>query len=125
MEDKGIKKESETEEGLSSGEAAAFSRLWRAIDQLEAHIARHYEVTHDTTALETQMHMLNEDRSKLAAQLDQAQNRANRLEEANKIVSHRLIKAMETLRLLLESSEAGSEKQNASKLLEGEEHGGR
>ena len=43
-----------------------------------------------------------EDRSRLAQELDQSENRSNRLEEANREVSRRLVTAMETIRAVLD-----------------------
>jgi hypothetical protein len=43
-----------------------------------------------------------EDRSRIALELDQSQDRANRLEEANREVSRRLVTAMETIRAVLD-----------------------
>jgi len=42
------------------------------------------------------------DRSRLAQELDQAEFRANRLEEVNREVSRRLVTAMETIRAVLD-----------------------
>ena len=48
------------------------------------------------------MQRLNADRSRLAQELDTSEARAERLEEANKEVSRRLVTAMETIRAVLD-----------------------
>ena len=45
---------------------------------------------------------MNADRAKLATELDNSEARAERLEEANKEVSRRLVTAMETIRAVLD-----------------------
>ena len=45
---------------------------------------------------------MNADRAKLATELDSSEARAERLEEANKEVSRRLVTAMETIRAVLD-----------------------
>ncbi len=51
---------------------------------------------------ESEVRRVHVDRSRLAQELDQAQFRANRLEEVNREVSRRLVTAMETIRAVLD-----------------------
>ncbi|MEZ5802433.1 MAG: DUF4164 domain-containing protein [Rhizobiaceae bacterium] len=51
---------------------------------------------------EAEVQRLNADRSRLAQELDTSEARAERLEEANKEVSRRLVTAMETIRAVLD-----------------------
>ena len=51
---------------------------------------------------EAEVQRMNADRSRLAQELDGAQGRAERLSDANKEVSRRLVTAMETIRAVLD-----------------------
>ena len=51
---------------------------------------------------EAEVQRMNADRSRLAQELDNSEARAERLEEANKEVSRRLVTAMETIRAVLD-----------------------
>ena len=52
--------------------------------------------------METEVQRMNADRSRLAQELDNSEARAERLEDANKEVSRRLVTAMETIRAVLD-----------------------
>ena len=52
--------------------------------------------------IEQEIRRVHADRSRLAQDLDQAEFRANRLEEVNREVSRRLVTAMETIRAVLD-----------------------
>jgi molecular chaperone GrpE (heat shock protein) len=68
-------------------------RLGKAIDTLEHAVA---------AEAEAEVQRMNADRARLAQELDNSEARAERLEEANKEVSRRLVTAMETIRAVLD-----------------------
>ena len=76
--------------------------LRRALAGLENAIDARIEKEHDVSEAESEVRRMNSDRSRLAEELDQSQHRANRLEEANREVSRRLVAAMETIRAVLD-----------------------
>ena len=81
---------------------AALKRLESALDFLESAVERRLEGTREVASLETELHRLGTDRSRLAQSLDAAEARKARLEEANNEVSRRLIAAMESIRSVLD-----------------------
>jgi len=81
----------------------ALTRLSRAVDGLEAAVNRRAEADETINALQEEVQSLGDDRSELAQSLDKARGRASRLEEVNQEVSRRLVKAMETIRTILEA----------------------
>lgn len=78
------------------------SRLGQAIDALEISVAAKLEHEQDYGEAEAEVQRMNADRSRLAQELDNSEARAERLEEANKEVSRRLVTAMETIRAVLD-----------------------
>ena len=81
---------------------AALDRLRLAVGGLENAVDQRFEREHDFSEAESEVRRMNADRSRLAQELDQAQDRANRLEEANREVSRRLVTSMETIRAVLD-----------------------
>jgi hypothetical protein len=79
----------------------ALRRLERSFELLEGAIERRLEGAAAVTALESELHRLGTDRSRLAQSLDAAEARSARLEEANREVSRRLVAAMESIREVL------------------------
>lgn len=77
-------------------------RLGRAMDALEHSAASRFEHEQDVKETEAEVQRMNADRSRLAQELDHSEGRADRLEEANKEVSRRLVTAMETIRAVLD-----------------------
>ncbi|GLS30433.1 MAG: DUF4164 domain-containing protein [Mesorhizobium sp.] len=77
-------------------------RLGKAIDTLENAVAARHEHEQDYSEAEAEVQRMNADRSRLAQELDNSEARAERLEEANKEVSRRLVSAMETIRAVLD-----------------------
>ncbi|MEO9336517.1 DUF4164 domain-containing protein [Mesorhizobium sp. SB112] len=77
-------------------------RLGKAIDSLENAVGARIEHEQDYTEAEAEVQRMNADRAKLAQELDNSEARAERLEEANKEVSRRLVTAMETIRAVLD-----------------------
>jgi len=78
------------------------SRLGRAMDSLEAAASARVEQDQDYAEAEAEVQRMNADRSRLAQELDASEARAERLEEANREVSRRLVTAMETIRAVLD-----------------------
>ncbi|MCC6206376.1 MAG: DUF4164 domain-containing protein [Hyphomicrobiales bacterium] len=80
----------------------AIARLSKAIEALESSVSGRLEQEQDYSEAEAEVQRLNADRSRLAQELDTSEARAERLEEANKEVSRRLVTAMETIRAVLD-----------------------
>jgi len=83
----------------------ATSRLTTALEALDAAVDRRIEIDRSRTILVEQMHALDADRAKLAADLDKETAKARRLETANRDVARRLDSAMDNIRHVLESQE--------------------
>ncbi len=83
--------------------ADAVKRLETAVSHLETAVQRRLDADRSLNALQDDLQRLGEDRSQLAASLDESEARASRLEEANKDVSRRLVSAMETIRSVLDA----------------------
>ena len=77
-------------------------RLGKAIETLENAVHARMEQDQDYSEAEAEVQRMNADRSRLAQELDNSEARAERLEEANKEVSRRLVTAMETIRAVLD-----------------------
>ena len=84
---------------------AATRRLSLALDQLEAAAEQRMENERGRAALSEQVHALDADRSKLAADLDVQLARSRQLEAANRDIARRIDAAMENVRLVLESND--------------------
>ncbi len=78
------------------------ARLGKAIEALESAVAERLEYERDYSEAEAEVQRMNADRSRLAQELDNSEARAERLEDANKEVSRRLVTAMETIRAVLD-----------------------
>lgn len=88
-----------------TGEATlkeVIARLSRAMEVLEDAVAARLEREQDYGEAEAEVQRMNADRARLAHELDNSEARADRLEEANKEVSRRLVTAMETIRAVLD-----------------------
>lgn len=83
---------------------ASLDQLRRALSGLENAIDARIDKERDFVEAEGEVKRMNADRSRLAQELDQSEHRANRLEEANREVSRRLVTAMETIRAVLDRS---------------------
>ncbi len=77
-------------------------RLGKAMDMLEQAATSRLEHESDYSEAEAEVQRMNSDRSRLAQELDISEARAERLQEANKEVSRRLVTAMETIRAVLD-----------------------
>lgn len=80
----------------------AIGRLGKAIETLETAVAARLDEQVDATEVEAEVQRMNADRAKLAQELDNSEARAERLENANREVSRRLVTAMETIRAVLD-----------------------
>lgn len=78
------------------------SRLARAMDALENSAGAQLEQVQDYAEAEAEVQRMNADRARLAQELDTSEARADRLAEANREVSRRLVTAMETIRAVLD-----------------------
>ncbi len=88
-----------------TGEATlkeVITRLARAIDGLEDAVSARLDRDQDYAEAEAEVQRMNADRARLAQELDNAEARSDRLEEANREVSRRLVTAMETIRAVLD-----------------------
>lgn len=83
----------------------ATRRLGSAIDALEAAVNRRHEEDRQRDALEAQLQAFGSDRSKLAAELDTVRARSVDLESANREVSRRLERAVDTIRNVLAAND--------------------
>jgi hypothetical protein len=84
----------------------ALRRLDSAIDLLEGAVDQRFENERKVAGLESEVHRLGTDRSRLAQSLDSAEARSARLEDANREVSRRLVTAMESIRDVLQRNGA-------------------
>ena len=80
----------------------ALKRLESAFATLESVAYARLEREADFSGAEEEVQRMNSDRARLAQELDKSEARAERLEEANKEVSRRLVTAMETIRAVLD-----------------------
>jgi hypothetical protein len=78
------------------------ARLARAMEELEAAVGGHIEKAGEQAETEAEVQRMNADRARLAQELDNSESRAERLEDANREVSRRLVTAMETIRAVLD-----------------------
>jgi predicted nucleic acid-binding Zn-ribbon protein len=81
---------------------SALTELSAAITNLENAIDMRIERQRETGEIDNEVKRVHVDRARLAHELDQAEFRANRLEEVNREVSRRLVTAMETIRAVLD-----------------------
>ena len=82
---------------------AALRQLDDAIGRLDAAVSRRIAAEGDLADLTEQFARMEEDRARLAQDLDEEAARAGRLEDANKEVSRRLVTAMESIRGVLDA----------------------
>ena len=81
---------------------AASKRLALALDALAAAVERRRNADAGQVTLSAQLHAVDSDRSRLAAELDGMSARARSLEDVSREVIRRLDAAMATIRSLLE-----------------------
>ena len=83
----------------------ASRRLAAALDALEAAADCRREADRNEDALARQIHVLGDDRARLAGDLDQAMARSRKLESANREAAARIAQAIETIRGVLAGEE--------------------
>src|SRR5271167_644250 len=81
---------------------AASRRLTLALEALDEAAERRREADRGVEALANQVYALDNDRARLAGELDQAAARSRALETANRDVAQRIDQAIETIRGVLE-----------------------
>lgn len=81
---------------------AAITSLRQALAGLDNAVDMRFERERERSEIDGEVRRIHSDRSRLAQELDQAEFRANRLEEVNREVSRRLVTAMETIRAVLD-----------------------
>lgn len=99
-------------DGLDSGNSPLYGKLkplMAALDRLDDTVETILEGRKRLDSMDGEVTDLMLDRSRLAQTLDKAEARASRLEDANKEVSRRLVKAMDTIRQVLESDDTSSQ----------------
>lgn len=84
--------------------AEAFRRLAAALDLLEAAVARRAAMEAARADLTEELAVMQDDRARLALDLDAATARMKTLEAASQQVSRRLEKAGQTIRALIEEA---------------------
>jgi chromosome segregation ATPase len=80
----------------------AITSLRQALAALDNAVDMRFERERERSEIDGEVRRIHSDRSRLAQELDQAEFRANRLEEVNREVSRRLVTAMETIRAVLD-----------------------
>ncbi|WP_332065770.1 DUF4164 domain-containing protein [Bartonella sp. CB189] len=80
----------------------ALEQLEKALRTLEIAVINRNAVIDKNNEWEEEIQQMNADRSRLAQELDKTEAHIERLEEVNKEVSKRLIKAMETIRIVID-----------------------
>ncbi len=83
-------------------------RLGTALDHLEAAAARRAQADAARANLEDEFAVMQDDRARLATELDGALARSRNLDNANSEVAHRLERASATVRAVLAEVEPGS-----------------
>jgi hypothetical protein len=78
-------------------------RLTQALDQLDSAVDRKIEIEHSRKILTEQVHALDADRSRLAADLDVQLARVRELETVNRDIARRLDAAMNSIQLVLDA----------------------
>ena len=85
---------------------AATKRLTLALDALEAAVERRHEADKGDQSLSTQLHSLGSDRSRLAAELDEATARSREVETTNREIARRIDVAMDGIRAVIGTRES-------------------
>ena len=82
--------------------ASSLEKLDQAVASLEEAVSLRLEREAVLLDAEAEVQRMGADRSRLADALDGAENKAQRLESANREVSRRLVDAMESIRAVLD-----------------------
>ena len=87
---------------MKSGLSSALEKLDKALDALDVAVDVRIEREENLAQVESEVQRMGADRTRLAESLDGAEARAQRLENANREVSRRLVDAMESIRRVLD-----------------------
>ena len=90
------------QQGNGSSVQGLADRLNNALNLLERAIDARVERESELADTEAEVQRMGADRTRLAESLDEAQARAQRLENSNREVSRRLVDAMESIRAVLD-----------------------
>jgi predicted nucleic acid-binding Zn-ribbon protein len=90
---------------MSAAVDDALKRLQVAIGALEVTIARRLDVEHRRGDLETELQLMQDDRARLAVELESTSARLNRVETATDHVERRVHNAIGTIRGVLSRAE--------------------
>ncbi|MCL6229185.1 DUF4164 domain-containing protein [Bartonella bilalgolemii] len=80
----------------------ALEQLEKALRNLEVAVINHSTIIDKNNEWEEEIQRMNADRSRLAQELDKAEAQTERLILVNKDISKRLIKVMETIRIVVD-----------------------
>ncbi|MDD9330040.1 MAG: DUF4164 domain-containing protein [Bartonella sp.] len=80
----------------------ALEQLEKALRNLEVAVINHNTIIDKNNEWEEEIQRMNADRSRLAQELDKSEAQTERLTIVNKDVSKRLIKVMETIRVVVD-----------------------
>lgn len=80
----------------------AIKQLAEAVGTLENAVDARLEREQDFAGAQEEVQRMNSDRARLANLLDESEGRAERLADANREVSNRLVSAMETIRAVVD-----------------------
>jgi predicted nucleic acid-binding Zn-ribbon protein len=83
----------------------AIGKLDSALGMLEAAVNRRIAVDHARADLETELQIMQDDRARLAVELDSASNRLGSVEAATQDVSRRVARAIATIEEVLAHQE--------------------
>lgn len=81
---------------------AAARRLTQALDALQSAVARKREAETGSGSLAAQIHVLGNDRARLASELDHTAAQARQLADTNREVARRIDVAISTIKTLLD-----------------------
>jgi uncharacterized protein YlxW (UPF0749 family) len=93
--------------------AVALKRLTTALDQLDAAADRRAKADSARVDLEEELAIMQDDRSRLAIELEGAMTRLNRMESAHQEAERRLDRASATLRGILGEDDASTAPEEA------------
>jgi chromosome segregation ATPase len=83
----------------------AIARLRSSLNLLEAAAARRAEADRSKSTLETELALMQDDRARLAVELDSALARANRLDTTTDELSRRIERAIGSVRSVIEAAD--------------------
>jgi predicted nucleic acid-binding Zn-ribbon protein len=85
----------------------AMKRLENALGLLEASVSRRLDLEHRRGDLETELQIMQDDRARLAVELDGALSRLHRFEAATDDIGHRVRLAIESIQDVLAQANEG------------------